>query len=111
MKWAWISIGGALIVAITVISCCMIYVENYTCSCLVWALYILLVAYFIVCSYLIMKKMQVNSIEKIDERQCKTNESTLNSFITAVMKDILALQKEMDEVKYTMKANIKKSEK
>lgn len=111
MKWAWISVGVTLIIAITVICCFMIYVGSYKCTCFVWALYLLLVVYLVICRFLIMKKMQADFGKKSEELQCKANEAMQNSYVTAVMKEILALQRELEEVKYISQTNIKNPEK
>lgn len=103
MKWAWISVGVALIVAVTMICCCMIYVGSYAGSCFVWALYGLLVAYFIACGRLIMKNMKNASVRQKADLQQKENEYKRNLSETAVMKEILALQKRLDKLEDDVK--------
>lgn len=102
MKWVWISTGVALIVAITVICCFMIYRDRYACDNFVWALYALLVAQFIVCGCLMMKKVKRNAAEEIMLLQLKENETKQNLFATEVTKDIIDLRNKLSGIKEEM---------
>lgn len=103
MKWVWISTGIALIVAITVICCYMIYEDRYTCDSFVWALYLLLVAQFIFCGYLMIKKVKGNAAEKTMLQQQTENETKQNLFATEMTKDIIDLRNKLSKMQEDMK--------
>lgn len=106
MKWVLISTGNALIVAITVICCYMIYEGRYACDSFVWALYALLVVQFIFCVYLMIKKMKGNVAEKTMLQQQMENKMKQNLFATEVTREIIDfrnklsdIQKEVEKIK------------
>lgn len=102
MKWIWISTGIALIVAITVICCFMICNGRYVCNNIVWALYALLSAHFIVGGCLTMKKVKRNATEETMLLQLKENETKQNLFVTEVTKDIIDLRNQQTGIKEEM---------
>ena len=103
MKWVLISTGNALIVAITVICCYMTYEGRYACDSFVWALYVLLVAQFIFCVCLMIKKMKGNVAEKTMLQQQTENETKQNLFATEMTKDIIDLRNKLSKMQEDMK--------
>lgn len=99
MRWELISIGVALIVAITFISCYMVY-ENEN---VVWWLYGILVFYLVFCGHLIVKDIRTKSKENDMIDQQKRYESLYVSNLSTLIKEKLVLQNELDEVMKELK--------
>lgn len=91
MKWVWISLGIALIAAITVICCFLVY-RGFKIDCVmtvVGALTTLLVISFV------YQKLEVKAQKRIAEQKAKDCEEWKGAWVSEVMKEVLGLREEL----------------
>lgn len=101
MKWTGIFIGVALIISITVISCFMIYADQYKCMNIVGALFFLLIVYlFFLPGYWIVVKVLKKTIEKCLRQQ--EYKHPFVSFESEIMKKMLILEIKIKEMETEM---------
>ena len=97
MKWVWISLGIALITAITV-NCCFLVYRGFKVDCVmsvVWVLTIILAVDLIACLCFACRKLKAEIQKRIAEQKAKDCEEWKGACVSEVMKEILGLREEL----------------
>lgn len=97
MKWVWISLGIALIAAITVICCFLVY-RGFRVDCVmsvVVALTAILAVDLVACIYFTCRKSKVKNQKRIVEQKAKDCKEWKGAWVSEVMKEILGLREDL----------------
>lgn len=97
MKWVWISLGIALIAAITVICCFLVY-RGFKIDCVMTvagSLATLLIISLVAGVYCVYQKLEVKAQKRIAEQKAKDCEEWKGAWVSEVMKEILGLREDL----------------